>query len=287
MNIVKESMKGILIGIASIIPGVSGGTMAISMGVYDKIIRAVTGLRRNIRQSILTLLPYGVGAAIGIGILSFVVKYALSAYPLQTSTLFIGMIMGGIPILAKKIRGTRLTATNISIFAVFFCVVSAMAFLNGSEGQAADIAVNPGTAVQLFFVGIIASATMIIPGVSGSLVMMILGFYGIIISNISNFISALLYFNIPALIHGTAVLLPFGTGVLIGIALVAKLIEVLFARAPVLTYFAIFGLIFGSPVAIIYKAGVSSVSIWSGLAAAIAFCLGFAGSFLLGREDNT
>ncbi|RCX15476.1 putative membrane protein [Anaerobacterium chartisolvens] len=287
MNIVKEFLKGILIGIANIIPGVSGGTMAVSMGVYDKIIRALTGFRKNIRQSILTLLPYGVGAAIGIALLSFVVKYALSAYPLQTSTLFIGMIMGGVPLLAKRIKGAKLTAANVAVFAVFFLVVSAMAFLNGSEGSATDIAVNPGTVVLLFFVGIIASATMIIPGVSGSLVMMILGFYGIIISSISNFISALLHFDIPALIHGTAVLLPFGIGVLAGIGLVAKLIELLFARAPVLTYFAIFGLIFGSPVAMIYEAGISSVSIWSGLAAAIAFCLGFAVSFLLGSDDNT
>lgn len=287
MNIVKEFLKGILIGVANIIPGVSGGTMAVSMGVYDKIIKAITGIRKNFKESILTLLPYGIGAVTGIGILSFVVKYVLSNYPMQTSGLFIGLIIGGLPILVKHVKGARLTAANIIAFIVFFCVVTGMAFLSGSEGSATDIAVNFSTVVQLFFIGVIASATMIIPGVSGSLVMMICGFYGIIISNISNFISSLLHFDINALIHGFGVLFPFGIGVLVGIGLVAKLIEILFAKVPVLTYSAILGLIIGSPIAIIYKAGISSISIVGVLVTVVTFCVGFAISFLLGKDENT
>lgn len=287
MNIVKEFLKGILIGVANIIPGVSGGTMAVSMGVYDKIIKAITGMRKNFKKSILTLLPYGVGAVTGIGILSFVVKYVLSNYPLQTSGLFIGLIIGGLPILVKQVKGAKFTAANIIAFVVFFCIVTGMAFLSGSEGSTTDIAVNFGTVVQLFFIGVIASATMIIPGVSGSLVMMICGFYGIIISNISNFISSLLHFDKIALIHGFGVLFPFGIGVLVGIGLVAKLIEILFAKVPVLTYCAILGLIFGSPIAIIYKAGITTVTILSALVTVVTFCVGFAISFFLSKDDNT
>ncbi|WMJ87028.1 DUF368 domain-containing protein [Anaerocolumna sp. MB42-C2] len=285
MNFIKEFLKGILIGVANIIPGVSGGTMAVSMGVYDKIIMAITGFRKNFKKSILTLLPYVIGAASGIGILSFVVKYALSTYPMQTSGLFIGLIIGGIPILVSKVKGARLTAANILVFIIFFCIVTGMAFLNGNAGSSSDIRVELITVIQLFFVGIIASATMIIPGVSGSLVMMILGFYGIIISNISNFISSLFHSDIPALIHGFGVLFPFGLGVLAGIGLVAKLIEILFTKVPVLTYFAIFGLIFGSPIAIIYKIGISSVTLLGILVTILTFCIGFSISFFLGKEE--
>ncbi|WP_097015887.1 DUF368 domain-containing protein [Anaerocolumna aminovalerica] len=287
MNIVKEFLKGILIGVANIIPGVSGGTMAVSMGVYDKIIKSITGMSKNFKKSILTLLPYVIGAATGIGILSFVVRYVLSNYPMQTSGLFIGLIMGGLPILVKQVKGARFTAANIIAFAVFFCIVTGMAFLSGNESSTTDIAVNLGTVVQLFFIGVIASATMIIPGVSGSLVMMICGFYGIIISNISNFISSLLHFDKFALIHGFGVLFPFGLGVLVGIGLVAKLIEILFAKVPVLTYCAILGLIVGSPIAIIYKAGISSISILGASVTVVTFCAGFAISFFLGRDENT
>ncbi|MBH1941835.1 DUF368 domain-containing protein [Mobilitalea sibirica] len=284
MRLIKEFLKGILIGIANIIPGVSGGTMAVSMGVYDKIIMSITGIRKNFKLSVITLLPYGIGAVAGIGILSFIVKGALSNYPMQTSGLFIGLIIGGIPVITNKMKGTRLNLPNITAFLLFFLLVTGMAFLNGNEGAATDITINIGAIIQLFFVGMIASATMIIPGVSGSLVMMILGFYGIIISNISNFISALTDFDLPALMHGFGVLFPFGIGLLLGIGVIAKLIEMLFKKVPGITYCAILGLIFGSPIAIIYKIGISSVSIISVIVTIVLFCIGFATSMLLGDE---
>ena len=287
MNVFKEFLKGVLIGVANIIPGVSGGTIAVSMGVYDKIIKAITGIRKNFKKSILTLLPYAIGAVTGIGLLSFVVKYFLSNYPMQTSGLFIGMIIGGLPILVKHVRGAKFTIGNMIAFVVFFCIVAGMAFLSGGEGSATDIAVNFGTVVQLFLMGNIASATMIIPGVSGSMVMMICGFYGIIISNISNFISSLLQWDMPAFLHGFGVLFPFGLGVLLGIGLVAKVIEILFEKVPVLTYCAILGLIFGSPIAILYKANITSVSIAGVLVTVVTFCVGFAISFLLGKDENS
>lgn len=284
MKSMKELLKGILIGVANIIPGVSGGTMAVSMGVYDKIIRAITGFRKNFKKSVLTLLPYLLGAALGIGALSFAVQFSLNTYPLQTSGLFIGLIIGGIPILLKRVKGVKLTLPNLLVFAVFFLLVVSMAFLEGGGGSVSDITLTVAAVIQLFLVGIIASATMVIPGVSGSMVMMILGFYGIIISNISGFISALLSFDVPALLHSVGVLFPFGAGVLLGIGLIAKLIEILFAKVPVLTYFAIFGLIFGSPVAILYEIGISSVDGWSVLVTLLLFCAGFAVAFFLGRE---
>jgi putative membrane protein len=284
MNFVKELLKGILIGIANIIPGVSGGTMAVSVGVYDKMILAITGFRKDFKNSILTLLPYIIGAVAGIGILSFIVKAALSNYPLQTSGLFVGLIIGGIPIITKKVEGKKVGYANIILFLLFFAVVVGMAFLNGNEGSATDITLNAGTMIQLFFVGIIAAATMIIPGVSGSLVLMILGFYSAIVSNISNFIEALINFDIPALIHGCGIFIPFGLGILVGIGLVAKLIELLFAKVPVLTYYAILGLIFGSPIAIIYKAGITTVSIVPIIATIVTFIIGFAITFFLGDE---
>jgi putative membrane protein len=285
-NIVKEFLKGILIGVANIIPGVSGGTMAVSMGVYDKIILAITGFRKDFIKSILTLIPYVLGALVGIGALSFVVKYAVNNYPMETSGLFIGLIIGGIPILLTKVKGAKLKISNMVVFVIFFCIVTGMAFLNGNEGSATDISVNTITIIQLFFVGMIASATMIIPGVSGSLVMMILGFYGLIISNISNMITSLADFNVTGLFHGFGVLFPFGIGILVGIGLVAKLIEVLFAKVPVLTYFAIFGLIFGSPIAIIYKIGISTVTIRTVVVTIITFGIGFAVSYFLGKDES-
>ncbi len=284
MNSIKEIIRGMLIGVANIIPGVSGGTMAVSMGVYDKIISAITGVRKDWKKSVLTLLPYVIGAGLGIGILSFVLQYCLTNFPLQTSGIFIGLIVGGIPVILKKMEGTKVNLLNSVIAILFFSLVVGMAFLNGNEVSATDININVASIIQLLFIGIIASATMIIPGVSGSLVMMILGFYGIIISNISNFISALLAFDIPALIHSTAVLFPFGMGVLLGIGLISKLIEILFAKAKGATYSAIMGLIIGSPIAILYKTEAATINAITIIVTVVLFSIGFAIAYILGKE---
>lgn len=285
MGHIKEFLKGILIGIANIIPGVSGGTMAVSMGVYDKLIMAITGIRKNFRKSLLTLLPYLLGAVAGIGVLSFIVKEALTIYPMQTSGLFIGLITGGLPVMIKKVKGAKIGIANVLLFIAFFALVIGMSVINGSEGTATDIQVNIYTMIQLFFVGMIAAATMIIPGVSGSLVLMILGFYNLIISNISVFLEALATLNIPVLIHGFGIFIPFGLGILVGIGVIAKIIELLFAKVPILTYYAILGLIFASPIAILYKIGIKDINIVTIVVTVMTFAIGFSVAYLLDKEE--
>lgn len=282
---IKEILKGVLIGIANIIPGVSGGTMAVSMGIYDKLIGAITGILKDFKKSVITLIPYILGAALGIGALSFVVRYTLEVYPLQTSGLFIGLIVGGLPIIIKKVKGAKTGILNILLFLIFFLVVVGMAVLNGGESASTDIVVNVYTMLQLFFVGMIAAATMIIPGVSGSLVLMILGFYNIIVSNISNFIEAVLNFDLPAITHGLGIFIPFGLGVLLGIGIISKIIQILFAKVPVLTYYAILGLIFGSPLAILYKAGITHTSTSGIIMTVVTFVCGFWVAFALGKDE--
>src|SRR5690554_3488670 len=125
-HILKEIIRGMVIGVANIIPGVSGGTMAVSMGVYDKLIEAVTELRQKFKRSILFLLPYIIGAVLGIAALSFVVRYALHTWPLQTAGLFIGLILGGLPVILKNFRGASINIGHIIIFIAFFLLVIIM-----------------------------------------------------------------------------------------------------------------------------------------------------------------
>jgi putative membrane protein len=286
MNLLKEILKGVLIGVANIIPGVSGGTMAVSTGVYDKMIKAITGFKGRLKESLWILFPYMLGAVLGIGLLSFVVRYTLNYFPLQTSGLFIGLIIGGLPVLLRRVKGARINVGHAVVFLVFFALVIGMTFLNGNETSASDISINTVTIIQLFLVGVIASATMIIPGVSGSLVMMILGFYGIIISNISQVIVAMFSFEWGGILHGMGVLLPFLLGVVVGIGLVAKMIEFLFEKVPVFTYFAIFGLVFGSPISITYKVGVPALSVVNVIVTLITLAIGFMITYLLGKEET-
>ena len=102
MSFLKEVLRGIAIGVANIIPGVSGGTMMVSMGIYGDVIGAVTGMPKHFWKSAKFLLPYAIGMLIGIGGLSFAIGYFFLEFPFETAMLFIGLIFGGVPLLLPK-----------------------------------------------------------------------------------------------------------------------------------------------------------------------------------------
>lgn len=266
MKFVTDIIKGIIIGIANVIPGVSGGTMMVSMGVYEKIIGAVNNLFKDIKKSILTLLPLGIGLVLGIAIFSFVIPYCLEVYPFPTSFCFIGLILGGVPAIVKPAKESlnkenkKISIVHVIIFAAFFALAVGMAAMNEVESGTTSFDLSLGLMVILFIVGVVAAATMVVPGVSGSLVLMILGFYAGIMGSISGFISSVLSFDIQAILYHTGILAPFGIGVIVGIFAVAKLIEWLFAKFPSYTYGGILGLIIASPIAIIIKMGRNNIN---------------------------
>ena len=107
MKFIKDIIKGIFMGVANIIPGVSGGTMAVSMGIYDDIINSVTHLFSEFKKSIKTLLPYIVGMGLGLVGLSYLIEMLFAKYSLQTNFAFIGLILGGIPVLVKRLKGKK------------------------------------------------------------------------------------------------------------------------------------------------------------------------------------
>ena len=253
---IKSILKGAVIGIANIIPGVSGGTMAVSMGIYDKIIHAVTHLFSEFKKSMKILIPIGIGIVIAIVGVARLIEYMFRVVPLQTNLLFIGLILGGLPAIGKKVKGAGFKVGYVIAFALFFALVVGCAALEGSSGGDVVLTVSLLNAIKLFGVGVIASATMVIPGVSGSMVMMILGYYYAVINTIKGFLDSLKAFDMPGLIHGACLLIPFGIGVLLGIFLIAKLITFLFEKFGIQTYCAILGLIIASPFAIFYNTGL-------------------------------
>ena len=149
-----------------------------------------------------------------------------------------------------------------------FGIAVAMAFMSETESHSASFNLNALLIVKLFIIGVIASATMVVPGVSGSLVLMLLGYYSGIIETIRDFIDSLIAFNAEGILHCVGILLPFGIGVVVGIFAVSKLIEWLFEKHPSVTYSAILGLILASPIGILAKMGhnnINAVSIIVGI----------------------
>ena len=173
---------------------------------------------------------------------------------------------------------------NVLAFLVMFLLAAALPFLKESTDTLTTLTATPGTMIVLFFMGIIAAATMVIPGVSGSMILMILGYYYGVINSITGFMDALKAGNWNALLGEAAILIPFGIGCVLGIFLIAKLIEYLFERHTVSTYAAILGLILSSPFGIFHNTGaLAHVTVGSLIIGIILMIAGAFGTWYMGE----
>lgn len=287
MKFLLDILRGCAIGIANIIPGVSGGTLAVSMGIYDKIIGSVTGLFRHFKKSVTTLLPYAVGMALGLLGLSFIIEYLFANYPLPTVLFFIGLILGGVPAIWSRLDRQKAGIPGVILFVVFFVMLILLPVIAGEERTDLVLTADIVTSLKLFVVGIIASATMVIPGVSGSMILMSLGYYAPILSSITGFVRAVLDFNISAALAECAILVPFGIGVLAGTFAIAKLISFLLARYEAYTYCAVLGLVAASPISIFTAFQIPAPSVGIVILSVLTLAGGFAIAAFLGKADHT
>jgi putative membrane protein len=268
-----NALKGSLIGVANTIPGVSGGTIAVITGLYDQLIASVSGFfKTGWKKNLAFLLPVVVGIAVGIALFARAVDYFMANFPDQTAFFFMGLILGSIPFLIRVTLRERFRPVYIIPFLVAFGLLVYMGIAGRPPMSEPITTLTLTGAILIFLTGVISSATMIIPGVSGSFVMLLIGMY-------ATFIRAVRDLNLPVL----AVLVP---GFVVGIVAVSKLINYLLARYHAVTYWAIIGLVLGSVVAIWPKTGEgvwvvpdSAVTISTGVGALV---VGFLLAFFLG-----
>ena len=161
---IKKLLQGMVVGIANIIPGVSGGTMMVAMGLYDKLIHAITHLKSEFKNSMKLLIPIFIGAGAAIVILSRLFEFLLENYPIPTNFAFCGLIAGSLPFIFNKVKGHSVSTGKIAAFLIFFGIVILMALLGDTNGKAADVSFGIINMIKLFSVGIIAAATMVVPG---------------------------------------------------------------------------------------------------------------------------
>lgn len=244
------AIKGFIMGIANIIPGVSGGTLALTLGIYEDFIGAISHFFSKLKENIRFLLPIVIGMGLAILSMSNVISYCFNHYPIPTTLFFMGLVIGGIPLLINKVKGSRETkqVSSYVIALLTFTLVMVLALADKIFGTGLGN-VNLGNLdligfIILFLVGVIAAATMVVPGVSGSLVLMLLGYYLPVI-NVIKEITKFKNLGTNIVIAGV-----FGVGVLVGIILVSKLIEFLLNKYEKKTYFGVIGFIIASVPAI-------------------------------------
>lgn len=252
MEHVINVLKGIVIGVANAIPGVSGGTMMVIMKVFDRLLGAVTLNLKKLKENFVFLLTIIIGMGIGVILSSKVLSVCFEQFYVQTQFFFMGVVLGSLPMIYKEAtKEKKLSPVHLIPFITGVAVIIRVSLVSESMGaNTVRTSLDASTFIYLTIISIVAAAAMIMPGLSGSLVLLILGGYQTVIQAVDEM-------NIP-------ILIPVAVGILIGVVLCAKLITICLKKWQRGTYSVILGLIFGSFYAI-FPRETTSVQIVDGI----------------------
>ncbi len=231
MAFFANCIKGIFIGAGAILPGISSGVICVIFGIYEKLLDSILHFFKNIRKNIEFLLPIIIGGFIGVFLFGNLLNYIFYKFPLQTKSIFIGLILGSIPSLLKQIHAeTPFNYHYLPFFFVSLIVGISSVFLENSlhlSYETADISFW-----YLLLCGICMSAGVIIPGVSSTVILMLLGVYSIYLSSVSTLFLPTLF--------------PIGIGLVVGSLFFMILTKFLLSNYHLPTYYAIIGFSLGS-----------------------------------------
>lgn len=233
-----DLLKGMCIGVACIVPGVSGGTLAVILNIYDRLIEAIGNITKHFKESMKTLIPVALGAICGVVALVFPLKFAIEYIPLPIVSLFVGFIIGGLPGLTDKVKKKPTLPGAFSAILALAFIIGICFIPTGSDFNVATM--NWSGYLIFFLVGIIGSTALVIPGISGSMLLLILGFW----EPILNVAAELMHFDNVG--RNILILGSFAVGCLLGFILISKLMHFLLKRYEYATFMAIIAFIVGS-----------------------------------------
>lgn len=215
----KLFIKGLIVGLGKIIPGVSGSLLAISLNVYDRAILAITNFFDDVIENTKFLFTLSLGIMVSIIIFSKIILYFITNYYVITMLFFIGLILGGLLIFKSNYTSNK---KNLIILLISFLIIIILSSFSHSnkyviEGNIMDYLV-------FFCSGFIDAFATIVPGISGTALLMNIGVYEIIISTISNIT------DINLIITNIKILIPFGLGMVLGFILLSILISYLLKK---------------------------------------------------------
>lgn len=232
-------LKGIVIGIVNIIPGVSSSTMAVIFDVYDDIIFTFSLDIKYIFKKFWKIIALIVGIIVGMIGFSFIIKYLLNNYYSSTMYLFVGMIIGSIPLFylrSKSLSETSKPWIKWVVFGICFAIMIVLSVINISDNSVAITTIDWLSFFKIFTFSMLGAIGMILPGISGSLIMMLLGVYNTFVTAISDF--------------NFVIIIPLALGSLVGMYLGSLLLKTLMKKYPKISYYGILALIIGSIIAI-------------------------------------
>lgn len=270
--------KGMVIGMANIIPGVSGGTLAVVLGIYNKLIEAISNFfskPEKRKAYAIFLATVFLGAASAIVLLANLMTYLLASHYQLTLFAFMGLIAGGVPAIWMAHPDMKTNGSRLASFIIGAAIVIIPVFLNVETQETA--AANNSTVLEfslagyggLLFAGFMAGGGMIVPGISGSFILVLMGQYAVILSAIEGFAVVPLLF--------------VGAGAATGILVFSKIIETALKKMPAGTYYFILGLVIAS-LWVVFPGMPSSITI--ALAGGVLFLAGAALAYFLSKLSS-
>ena len=267
MNKISVIIKGFIVGSTMMVPGVSGGSMAMVLGIYDKLISSISSFFRDWKSNTVYLISFAIPALLGIILCAKPISSVIDRFPVVSMFFFIGLVFGSLPMLYKTARIERIKISHIVSFIIGAAIVISMAFLPPMGGSEASLEMDVATFFLQILAGIAVAIGFILPGISTSYLLLLLGTYDFVMLAISSL-------NIVALI-------PFFLGFVLGVILLTRVLEICMQRYPQITYTMIIGFLMGS-LYTVYPGTPSGQEILYSL---IAFVIGFVIIYFVSKKE--
>lgn len=268
-------LKGFAMGTSDLVPGVSGGTIALLLGIYNQFIASISGIfSRRFWPSFTFLIPIIIGMLLAMGSLSNLFNYLLSQHHIPTMFFFGGLIIGIVPYLLKISNyKTSFTTKHYMMVIAGIAILIVITLMNNGEKHAGEtLTLSTGLIIKYFIAGMCASSAMLLPGISGSFMLLVFGVYGTVMLAISEVVK--LNFT------GLPILLAVGFGVLAGFIISSKIIQYFLTHHKLMTFALIIGFVVGSLFAV-FPGLPTNIVMW--FVSLVVFIIGFIVSLTLGR----
>lgn len=268
-------LKGFAMGTSDLVPGVSGGTIALLLGIYNQFIASISGIfSRRFWPSFTFLIPIIIGMLLAMGSLSNLFNYLLSQHHIPTMFFFGGLIIGILPYLLKISNyKTSFTTKHCMMVIAGIAILIVITLMNNGDKHAGEtLTLSTGLIIKYFIAGMCASSAMLLPGISGSFMLLVFGVYGTVMLAISEVVK--LNFT------GLPILLAVGFGVLAGFIISSKIIQYFLTHHKLMTFALIIGFVVGSLFAV-FPGLPTNIVMW--FVSLVVFIIGFIVSLTLGR----
>lgn len=257
-EILKNFLGGFGIGVGAAIPGVSGGTIAVILKVYEKIIESVSGIFKHFVKSIKVLIPVLIGVVVALIPMMILMDNALNNFVFGIVCVFAGFILGSFPSVLDEVKGQSIQKKDIIFLVIAFIIALGLGLLSLFLGEKSDVSSQfanpqPWFYIVMIPVGVLASSALVIPGISGGMILLLIGFYKPLVQDTVTIMKECLHGDWSRFGPIAGLLACFVVGVLLGFFLISKIMNILFKKYHKTTFYGIIGFISGSFIALFFN----------------------------------